>query len=90
MVITVILDLSVLTNTHRAGKGLERLETSVLADGFQVSDSNPMLGVDSRAALLRSLGQSLLAHPDVFGAEGRPGRLVGTAVPFAMNSQIAC
>jgi hypothetical protein len=36
-----------------------------------------MLGVDSRAALLRSLGQSLLAHPDVFGAEGRPGNLVG-------------
>ncbi|KAH7175969.1 hypothetical protein EDB81DRAFT_771607 [Dactylonectria macrodidyma] len=58
------------------GRGLERLETTVLAEGFQVSDGNPMLGVDSRAALLRSLGQSLLAHPDVFGAEGRPGNLV--------------
>ncbi|KAH6636431.1 hypothetical protein F5144DRAFT_591600 [Chaetomium tenue] len=58
------------------GRGLERLETAVLAEGFQVSDGNPMLGVDSRAALLRSLGQSLLAHPDVFGAEGRPGNLV--------------
>ncbi|KAH8587089.1 hypothetical protein B0O99DRAFT_694867 [Bisporella sp. PMI_857] len=58
------------------GKGLERLETITLANGFQVSDSNPMQGVDSRAALLRSLGKSLLAHPHVFGANGRPGNLV--------------
>lgn len=54
----------------------------VLAEGFQVSDSNPMLGVESRAALLRSLGQSLLAQSEVFGAEGRPGNLVGKALHF--------
>jgi hypothetical protein len=69
---------------------LKQLETSVLAEGFQVSDGNPMLGIESRAALLRSLGQSLLAHSDVFGAEGRPGRLVGTAIVLAFNNQIAC
>ncbi|PGH02522.1 hypothetical protein AJ80_08833 [Polytolypa hystricis UAMH7299] len=68
------------------GKGLERLETSVLAEGFQVSGSNPMMGVDSRAALLRSLGQSLLAHPDVFGAEGRPGHLVDCLIKTAGES----
>lgn len=56
---------------------MKQLDTDKLAQGFQVSDSNPMLGVDSRAALLRSLGQSLLDHPDEFGAEGRPGNLVG-------------
>ncbi|KAH6856635.1 hypothetical protein B0I37DRAFT_79833 [Chaetomium sp. MPI-CAGE-AT-0009] len=65
------------------GKGLERLKTAALAEGFQVSDGNPMLGVDSRAALLRSLGQSLLAHPDIFGAEGRPGNLVDYLVSKA-------
>ncbi|KAF4965982.1 hypothetical protein FZEAL_10712 [Fusarium zealandicum] len=53
-----------MVDAWRAGKGLKQLETSQLAKGFQVSDDNPMLGVDSRAALLRSLGQSLLAHPD--------------------------
>ncbi|KAI0833108.1 DUF1688 domain-containing protein [Hypoxylon sp. FL0890] len=58
------------------GKGLEQLTTDTLAGGFQVSGSNPMLGVESRAALLRSLGKSLLAHSDIFGAEGRPGNLV--------------
>lgn len=63
---------------------------TVLSEGFQVSDDNPMLGVASRAALLRSLGQSLLAHPDVFGAEGRPGNLVGTAVVLAFDNPIAC
>jgi hypothetical protein len=60
--------------------GLEELKTEDLASGFQVSEENPMLGIDPRAALLRSLGGSLLAHPDVFGAEGRPGNLVGKGV----------
>jgi len=49
-----------------------------------------MLGVNSRAALLRGLGKSLLAHPDVFGVEGRPGHLVGTAIVLALNSQVDC
>lgn len=48
-----------------------------LATGFQVSEQNPILGIDSRAALLRSLGQSLLENPDIFGEQGRPGNLVG-------------
>ncbi|KAL2685038.1 hypothetical protein Neosp_006133 [[Neocosmospora] mangrovei] len=68
------------------GNGLKQLDTDKLAKGFQVSDSNPMLGVDSRAALLRSLGQSLLDHPDVFGAEGRPGNLVDYLVKTAGES----
>lgn len=45
--------------------------------------------VDSRAALLR-LGQSLLAHPDIFGVEGRPGHIAGNAVVLAPNNSIAC
>ncbi|RMJ10790.1 hypothetical protein BHE90_009628 [Fusarium euwallaceae] len=68
------------------GNGLKQLDTDKLAQGFQVSDSNPMLGVDSRAALLRSLGQSLLDHPDVFGSEGRPGNLVDYLVKTAGES----
>ncbi|KAJ0294754.1 hypothetical protein Brms1b_001215 [Colletotrichum noveboracense] len=71
---------------YERSKGLEKLQTDELAKGFQVSDSNPMLGVDSRAALLRSLGGSLLAHPDVFGAEGRPGNLVDCLIKSAGDS----
>ncbi|RYP27263.1 hypothetical protein DL768_011249 [Monosporascus sp. mg162] len=68
------------------GKGLEELTTEALVSGCQVSDDNPMLGVEPRVALLRSLGQSLLAHTDVFGAEGRPGNLVDYMVKTAGDS----
>lgn len=53
-----------------------------LAAGFQVTSENPMLGIDSRAGLLRSLGGSLLEHQDVFGEQGRPGNLVGKIAPW--------
>ena len=59
------------------GKGLEQLSTEELTRGFQSSEENPMLGVDSRAMVLRSLGTSLLSHPDTFGVDGRPGNIVG-------------
>ncbi|EDU50239.1 DUF1688 domain-containing protein [Pyrenophora tritici-repentis] len=58
------------------GKGLQDLKTEELARGFQISDTNPMLGVESRANLLRSLGTSLLSQPELFGKEGRPGNVV--------------
>jgi len=66
-----------MTDAVDAGKGLEQLTTAALAEGFQVSDSNPILGIESRADLLRGLGRSLLAQSEVFGPEGRPGNLVG-------------
>jgi len=59
------------------GHGLEQLTTSALAEGFQVSDGNPILGLESRANLLRGLGKSLLAQSEVFGPQGRPGNVVG-------------
>ncbi|OKL61430.1 hypothetical protein UA08_03141 [Talaromyces atroroseus] len=67
-------------------KGLEQLRTDVLEQGFQVSDSNSMLGIASRGDLLRSLGRSLLAHPDIFGNEGRPGNLVDYMIKTAGGS----
>ncbi|KAJ4375254.1 hypothetical protein N0V83_002340 [Neocucurbitaria cava] len=72
------------------GKGLEQLKTDVMAEGFQISDSNPILGLETRADLLRSLGKSLLAQPEVFGKEGRPGNVVDyllktTDDPSALN-----
>lgn len=58
------------------GKGLAELSTDALAKGFQISDSNPILGLDSRADLLRGLGKSLLSQSKVFGENGRPGNVV--------------
>lgn len=69
---------------HDTGRGLKSMTDAKLAMGFQVTDHNPILGIDSRAALLRSLGGSLLENPDVFGEQGRPGNLVGKiASPIA-------
>lgn len=56
---------------------MAQLTTATLAQGFQISESNPILGLESRADLLRSLGKSLLAQSNVFGKEGRPGNVVG-------------
>jgi hypothetical protein len=48
-----------------------------LAQGFQASDVNPLVGLEGRAQLLNRLGQVLAASPTVFGqADGpRPGGL---------------
>jgi hypothetical protein len=46
-----------------------------LAAAFQHRPQNPLLGLDSRAALLRRLGEVCAADPDRFGKPARPGNL---------------
>lgn len=62
---------------------LLKLRASDLAEVFQMSESNPLVGLDGRTALLHRLGEALRAQPQIFGAEGRPGflfdRLTGAA-----------
>ncbi|MFC3676872.1 URC4/urg3 family protein [Ferrovibrio xuzhouensis] len=55
--------------------GLSPLAPNAIAHAFQVSDSNPLVGVDGRAALMRNLGAALAARPDLFGAGHRIGGL---------------
>lgn len=45
-----------------------------------------MLGVASRAHLLKSLGSSLLANSNVFGPEGRPGNIVDYMLKTASSA----
>ena len=56
---------------------LAGLETGTLAGGFQVSDGNPLVGLEGRAALLRRLGAQCAARPDLFARADapRPGGL---------------
>ena len=44
---------------------------------MQVSESNPMVGIEGRAALLFNLSKALRASPQFFGEDGRPGNLIG-------------
>jgi hypothetical protein len=56
---------------------LRELSADDLRRGFQVSEANPLVGLESRASLLNSLGKACLASPDVFAREdeARPGGL---------------
>jgi hypothetical protein len=55
---------------------LAGLQLPALAIGFQASNHNPLVGLPHRLTLLRRLGVALAARPDLFGAAGRPGRLI--------------
>lgn len=57
-----------------AARLMEITEAQV-AEAFQVTAENPLVGVAGRAQLLQSLGKCLVAHPELFGHEGRLGNL---------------
>jgi hypothetical protein len=62
----------------RADAGvLSGLGAEALARGFQADESNPLVGLDGRAALLRRLGGRVSARPDLFAIADapRPGGL---------------
>ena len=62
-----------------------RVDADVLANfavadlerGMQVSDVNPLVGMDGRVDLLRRLGRLVASKPDIFGSRDtpRPGGL---------------
>ena len=54
---------------------LLKLDAAALADIFQVRESNPLVGLEGRAALMRRLGETLRAQPQTFTAIGQPGHL---------------
>ncbi|MCX6126146.1 MAG: URC4/urg3 family protein [Proteobacteria bacterium] len=58
-------------------KALEEMRSDVLANGFQVSKDNPLVGIEGRLALLKNLGHAL-RNETYFGgvAHGRVGALV--------------
>jgi hypothetical protein len=69
---------------------LERLDAGILAQAFQVSPENPLIGLEDRAALLRRLGQALAANEKLFvrGATPRPGELFGALADGARGGAV--
>jgi hypothetical protein len=53
-------------------KGLEKLTREKLESGFQVTETNPLIGVEGRLTLLRTLGQTLAQNSTHF-KNSRPG-----------------
>ncbi len=52
---------------------LQALDAHDLAKIFQVDATNPLVGLEGRAELMRRLGAALAAQPQRFGPDGRPG-----------------
>lgn len=55
--------------------GLKNLSVEQLRQAFQVSESNPLIGVEGRLSLLQNLGATISQKKDLFPG-GRPGSLV--------------
>ncbi|CEP02690.1 unnamed protein product (mitochondrion) [Plasmodiophora brassicae] len=63
---------------HRVNSlGLKKLELSAIQKGFQVSKTNPLVGVKGRLGILHRLAEALESSPEFFGTEiCRPGYIV--------------
>ncbi len=51
---------------------LANLDTETLREGFQVTDSNPLVGLEGRAELLRALGRLVSQRPEIFARHDTP------------------
>lgn len=75
------LDLRVYSQTLNSqvepGSALHNITVEELSRGFQIDGRNTLIGVTARAEIMQRLGSSLRNLPDIFGPEGRPGKLVG-------------
>ncbi|GAV54497.1 hypothetical protein ZYGR_0AM00350 [Zygosaccharomyces rouxii] len=58
------------------GQRLKNFTMDQFVRGFQISEENPLNGAEGRLQLIQKLGESLLAHPEVFGSDARPGGIV--------------
>lgn len=57
------------------GAALTEIDAATLAQWFQATPHNPLVGLEGRAALLRRLGNILETRPDHFGLTARPSAL---------------
>ena len=72
------------------GSALAELSTASLTAGFRVDASNPMVGLEGRAALLRRLGAQVEARPDLFATADapRPGGLYDVLAARAKGGRL--
>jgi Protein of unknown function (DUF1688) len=70
--------------------GLQSLTEDQLKAGFQVSEENPLVGVEGRLQLMQRLGAVLSRSPDLFGSEQpRLGNLVNYLMAKSQSNQLA-
>ena len=68
-------------------KALREFSLNQLAAGFQVTASNPLVGLEGRLHLLQTLGEALERSPHLFGTDpARPGNLADALEQQAIPS----
>lgn len=70
------------------GPALQKIDAAKLATLFQVSDGNPLVGLEGRAELLRRFGRTLIERPKAFGPDARPGGLFDLLTDSGTKQQI--
>ncbi len=66
--------------------GLARVDAAAIAAAFQVSEHNPLVGLEGRAGVMQRLGGALRAAPQFFGTtQPRIGNLYDWAVAQAVD-----
>jgi hypothetical protein len=69
---------------------LAQIDAATLARHFQADGGNPLVGLETRSALLRRLGGALAERADLFGrAPARPGNVVDYFVSIAGGNAIS-
>ena len=82
------------TNPHDPlrvdARALANLSVADVTRGLQVSDANPLVGLEGRVELLRSLGRLVVSKPDIFGRHDtpRPGGLFDHLAGLAQNGRL--
>lgn len=68
---------------------LQQITEADLAQAFQVTPDNPLVGLSGRVALLQQLGHTLTQKPEFFGPQDpRPGNLVDYLLTQAQDQQL--
>ena len=67
---------------------LKRLDAAALRAVFQASPSNPLVGLEGRAALLARLGEVLEEQAKRDGGPARPGRLFNTLTQDGQRTEV--
>jgi hypothetical protein len=71
------LSSSALCLTIQTAVGLSNITPERVAAAMQVSDTNPMVGIEGRSTLLMNLADALKSNPLYFGENARPGNMLG-------------
>jgi hypothetical protein len=71
-------------------QGLQQMTPERLAQGFQVTADNPLVGLEGRSKLLQVLGEVLERRPDLFGVDRpRPGNLIDYLLRQTEDKQLS-